>query len=217
MVSKTTTICTLLLSFLIINCQQTETAVPNDTGNIILRLTDAPFPHNKVSEVNITISDILLEPDTQRQYEAETPLETIDLLEVPIEVNLLDLTNGVTVTLANSKLPSGSYGLLKVYLSAVRIILSDKTVFDLNSRANQLGGTEIILPAKFDIGPGLTKDLLLDFDVSRSFMPRTSPDANMGIAGFYFNPVVKLSDNANSGSLSGIITSSFENNANLIF
>ena len=203
MVSRITTICILLLSFILINCQQSDTSAPNDSGNIILRLTDAPFPHDKVSEVNVTITGIILD--------SESRTEPIDLLETPIQVNLLQLTNGVTVTLANSELPSGSYGLLKISLSDVKIVLSDKTVFDLNARENELGGTEIVLPTQFDIGPGLTKDLLLDFDVSRSFIPRMSPEANMGIAGFYFNPVIHLSDNASSGSLSGIVTSSVEN------
>ena len=211
MVSRTTTICILLSIFFLINCQQSDTSALSDSGNIILRLTDAPFPHDKVSEVNVTISGIILEADFQKPYPSETQKDQIDLLETPIQVNLLQLTNGITVTLANSELPSGNYDLLKIYLSDVKIILSDKTVFDLNARENEMGGTEIVLPAQFEIGPGLTKDLLLDFDVSRSFIPRMNPAANMGIAGFYFNPVIHLSDNANSGILSGIVTSSVEN------
>ncbi len=211
MVSRNTTICILLSSFFLINCQQSETSAFNDSGNIILRLTDAPFPYQKVSEVSVTISGIILETDIQNTNPAESQSESIDLLENPIQVDLLQLTNGVTLTLANSELPSGTYGLFKIYLSDVKIILSDKTVFDLNARENQLGGTEILLPAQFEVGPGLTKDLLLDFDVSRSFIPRMNPEANLGIAGFYFNPVIHLSDNASSGSLSGIVTSSVEN------
>ena len=58
---------------------------------------------------------------------------------------------------------------------------------------------------------GLTTDLLLDFDVSRSFIARTNPEANMGIAGFLFNPYINVSDNGISGSLTGTVTANHEN------
>lgn len=211
MVCRNFTILTLFLSLLNYSCQQQGTDLVEDSGNLILRLTDAPFPHNKVSEVNVTISAIKLEAE-----EATFPVSTSEsglsnLLESPVEVNLLQLTNGVTISLLNNEMHIGRYKKMYIYLKKVEITLSDETVFDMIPRADPVKGSEIMLPVDFTVSPGLTTDLLLDFDVSRSFTPRMSPSANMGIAGFLFSPVLHLTDNLNTGSISGIVTSSLKN------
>ena len=213
MVCRNFTLFILFLSFLTYSCQQPDTDINGDTGKLILRLTDAPFPHSKVSEVNIKIAGIKLE--------AEDHLagfnEAIDLLDTPVEANLLELTNGITISLANTDIAAGRYSGLKLYLTEVEIVLIDRTVFDMIPRSDPDKGTETVLPASFEVSSGLTTDLLLDFDVSRSFMPRLSPSANLGIASFLFNPVIHVTDNKNTGSISGIVTSSLGNKISRLY
>ena len=207
MVCRIFTICILSFTLLLIACQEPDSGFNNDSGKLILRLTDAPFPHDKISAVNISISRIELLA-SEHSVAIEPEEDVLELLDKPLWVNLLELTNGITLTLSNSDLPAGSYSSLKLFLQHIEIVLADKTVYDLTPRTNQLQGKEIVLKKRFEISSGLTTDLLLDFDVSRSFVPRMSPVANLGIAGFLFNPIIHVSNNAHSGSLSGIITSS---------
>ena len=217
MVCRIFTISILSFTLIFNACQQPDSDINNESGRLILRLTDAPFPHDKISAVNVIISRIELLPSRQQEAGPQFNESVFELLNEPVKVNLLELTNGITLTLTNSDLPAGSYSSLRIFLQHVEIVLTNKTVYDLTPRTNKLEGKEITLWKNFEITPGLTTDLLLDFDVSRSFVPRISPKANLGIAGFIFNPVIHLSNNAQSGSLSGIITSTSNNKISRLY
>ena len=97
------------------------------------------------------------------------------------------------------------------YQNSAAINFRDNSLMKLNLGTRNEGHYELFIPSMLEIHPGLTSDLLLDFDVSRSFIPRYVTGSETRIAGFIFNPAVKLSDAFNSGSISGIITSSLEN------
>ena len=198
----------IFLSF--ISCQESEEAAEVESGRILIRLTDAPFPHDLVSEVNISISKVLAQAVLTEQKEDKSSSDW-ELSNTPLSVNLLQLTNGITVTLANSDIPEGNYSGLKLIISEASIRLEDNTVMKLNLGTRNGNHHELLIPSSLEIHSGLTLDLLLDFDVSRSFIPRYAAGSQTHIAGFIFKPVVKLSDAFNSGSITGIITSSLEN------
>ena len=193
----------VIICLLISGCQESQDAPEVDSGKIFLRLTDAPFPHHLVSEVNITISGVLAKEDG----------ESIDweLSDRSLTVNLLQLTNGITITLANTDIPEGSYSGLKLLIRKASVRLKDNSVLNLNLGTRNGQPHEVYIPSSIEIKAGLTADLLLDFDVSRSFIPRYSTGSDSRIAGFIFKPVVKLSDAYHSGSITGIVTSSLEN------
>ena len=52
------------------------------------------------------------------------------LMEDEIQVNLLELTNGITKTLVDTDVPVGSYNLIRVYVKGVNIVLNDGTSYD---------------------------------------------------------------------------------------
>ena len=199
-----------LIFFIFINCQKTEEVTQVDSGRILIRLTDAPFPHHLVAEVNITVSKVLAIPVEGSQTGNSTS-GALEFSSRPLTVNLLHLTNGITVTLTNTDIPVGRYKGLKLIIGEASIRLKDNTVFDLNLGNRNGSDYELDIPWHKEIQAGLTSDLLLDFDVSRSFIPRYASATNQRIAGFIFSPFVKLSDAYNSGSITGIVTSSLEN------
>ena len=203
-------LCLLFIIITLNSCQDTEEIEHVDSGRILIRLTDAPFPHHLVAEVNVTVSKLQALPIDEEQLDILSS-ESWDLLSDPLTVNLLHLTNGITVTLANTDIPVGRYGGLRLVISKALIRLKDNTVFDLNLGGRNGGDYELDIPWNTEVQAGLTSDLLLDFDVSRSFMPRYVTATNPRIAGFIFSPVVKLSDAYHSGSITGIVTSSLEN------
>ena len=53
---------------------------------------------------------------------------------------------------------------------------------------------------------GLTSELLLDFDLSKSFVMRGNLDKPSGIIGFIFKPVIKAVNNTTAGRLEGLVT-----------
>ena len=201
----------LSLLFLInIGCQESQDIPQVESGRIFLRLTDAPFPHHMVSEVNITISKVIAKGSTYGSVGEDTSVDW-ELSSIPLKVNLLQLTNGVTVTLANTDIPAGSYSGLVLFIREATVRLMDNSVLNLNLGTRNGNHFELFIPRTMQIKAGLTSDLLLDFDVSRSFIPRYSNGSDSRIAGFIFKPFVKLSDAFNSGSITGIVTSSLEN------
>src|SRR5690606_5268214 len=56
------------------------------------------------------------------------------------------------------------------------------------------------------VATGLSTDLLLDFDVSRSFVAKGNLEHAQGITGFNFKPVIKASNLSTAGTLSGTVT-----------
>lgn len=208
MICRISTSSLLILIILLNSCQVPDNGVDGESGRLILRLTDAPFPYTRVAEVNVVISQIRLIKEDQQESNDLNEDAVLELMEAPVRINLLHLTNGVTLTLTNSDIPDGSYKGIEIYLEEVGITLKDQTKLDLTPSPGRSRGRAVYLPEQIDVASGLTTDLLLDFDVSRSFITRFSSSASMGIAGFVFKPVIHVSDNARSGSLSGIITSS---------
>ena len=109
----------LSLVVLFFSCSDSENEIQG-TGKLSVRLTDAPFPFDLVAEANVTVFKV--EARLADESNEETAMETEDdadenedgspfviLMEDEIPVNLLDLTNGNTILLADLVVPQGTY------------------------------------------------------------------------------------------------------------
>lgn len=204
---------TLLASFtMFISCSDgNDTSF--DTGRLSILLTDAPFPHDLVAEANVTIFKI-----DARNKDAHAEVEMTDempeeedasfevLMEEEIEVNLLELTNGVTETLVNTDVPIGSYDLVRVYVKGINVVLKDGTTYDLKVPSGEQTGIKVFIKPSLIVKGGLSTDLLLDFDVSRSFVAKGDSKDLAAITGFNFKPVIKASNMSTAGTLYGEVT-----------
>ena len=187
----------------------------SDTGRLVVQLTDAPFPHDLVSEANVTIyriearmkgneNDDMME-DSEMENDSMDDNEEgnspyLTLMEEDVDVNLLELTNGITETLVDAEVPAGMYDLLRIYVKGVNVVLVDGTTFDLTVPSGAQTGIKVFIHPPLVVEGGLTADLLLDFDVSRSFVKR----GNSG--GFNFKPVIKASVLSTSGTIAGLVS-----------
>ncbi len=187
-----------------------------DSGRLTVRLTDAPFPYEQVSEANVTIFKVdarLAESDdpgdSQTGKAGESPEEEMEsspfitLMEDEVPVNLLTLVNGVTQELAALDVPAGTYDLIRVYVKGVNVVLTDGTQYDLKVPSGAETGIKVFIRPGLVVTGGLSSDLLLDFDVSRSFIAKGDPETPAGINGFNFKPVVKASNMSVAGTLTG--------------
>ena len=210
----------LILAFgtLLVSCTESND-LPNEYGRLSIKLTDAPFPHDLVAEANVTIFKIDarykgdVEIDDSDTEDNGSSVESDDddssfvvLMENEVSVNLLDLTNGITENLLDADVPVGSYDLVRVYVTGVNVVLTNGTTYDLKVPSGSQSGIKIFIAPELVVSGGLSADLLLDFDVSRSFVAKGGTKDLASITGFNFKPVIKASNLSTAGTLAGIIT-----------
>jgi hypothetical protein len=174
----------------------------NTSGKLKIQLTDAPFPADLVAEANVTINKI----DIRKAEDEEEENPFITLKEEEMSFNLLELTNGVTAGLVDMEIEAGSYDHVRLYVSDASVVLTDGTEFDLFVPSGAQSGVKIFIEPSIRVAGGLTAELLLDFDVSKSFVVQGNMDTPAGIKGFSFKPVVKASNLTTAGRLTGFVT-----------
>ena len=201
----------IILALLFFSSCSEDLNKESDTGRLTVQLTDAPFPYDLISEANITIFKI--EARLQEgSMEEEDPEEQeggnsfIVLSEEEREVNLIELVNGLTETIVDIDVPVGSYDLIRIYVKGVNVVLTDGTIFDLKVPSGEQTGIKVFIDPSILVSGEVSADLLLDFDVSRSFIPKGSSKDVSGIIGFNFKPVIKASNLTTAGTLSGLVS-----------
>ena len=207
---KTTYLTGILCAVLITFSACTDPNDVQETGKLSIRLTDAPFPTDLVAEANVTVFRVDArfkgEMDDITSEEEKDNSGFIILMEEEIPVNLLDLTNGVTANLVTTEVPVGVYDHIRLFVKGVNVVLKDGKTYDLKVPSGSQSGIKIFIKPYINVESGLTADLLLDFDVSRSFVPKAGGATLSTISGFNFKPVIKASNLSTAGSLAGIVT-----------
>jgi len=193
------------MSMLFLLLSGCEKSVDNpSTGILSVKLTDTPFPIDMVSEANVTINKI--EVRKAQAGSDESPF--LVLSEDEFSYNLLDLQNGLTADLVKIEVPAGDYDLVRLYVASADIKLKDETVYNLKVPSGDATGIKIFIDPTIRVVGGLTTDLVLDFDVSQSFVVQGDPYTTAGINGFIFKPVIRAADMSITGSLKGRVIDS---------
>ncbi|MFK7811316.1 MAG: DUF4382 domain-containing protein [Maribacter sp.] len=204
----------VVCSTLLISCSDSNDSA-RDYGKLSVLLTDAPFPHDLVAEANVTIFKVDarykgdLKLDTQAIDSTDMNIETdkgkpfVVLMENEVQVNLLELTNGVTKSLVDTDVPVGTYDLIRVYVKGINVVLTNGLSYDLKVPSGSQSGIKIFIKPGLAVNGGLSSDLLLDFDVSKSFVAK---GGGQDITGFNFKPVIKVSNMSTAGTLMGMIS-----------
>lgn len=213
----------MAMALIIMSCSDGEgSGSAEGTGTLSVQLTDAPFPYELMAEANVTVykvearqvdndddSDDDMNDDSSDDTDDSSDNDNypyITLMEEEIEVNLLELTNGLTQQLAEIDVPAGSYDLIRIYVKGVNVVLTDGTVYDLTVPSGDASGIKVFIDPALTVTSGLSSDLLLDFDVSRSFVPKGNLVTPAGLNGFNFKPVIKASNLSTAGTLSGNVS-----------
>ncbi len=153
-----------------------------------------------VSEANVSIDRIEM-----RLKGSEEESDFIVLTDVDTVLNLVDLQNGVVATLAEIEVPAGDYDEVRVITGDAEIILTDGRSFDLKIPSGSQSGIKIKVTPGIVVEGGLTTELLLDFDLSKSFVVKGDPSRVDGINGFNFKPVIRAINSSTAGRVSGTI------------
>ena len=180
----------LILSITIFtNCERVTTDTTGDSGMLVVKVTDSPFPIEQVVRADVHIVKIDIR---SKMIDGGDSTSFITLMEGDTVFNLLELRNGVTSDFPQLELPVGSYDLVRVYTSEAEIELADGQVFNMKVPSGPQTGIKIFIRPMIDIVGGLSSELLLDFDLTKSFVVQGNPRTPAGIKGFHFNKVFFL-------------------------
>ena len=160
-----------------------------NAGNarLVVKLTDAPADYQ---EVNIDIQSV--EVNASQNGSGWSSLDTNTGV-----YNLLDLTNGLSVVLADAEIPAGYISQLRLVLGDANTLKMDDMVHDLSTPSAQQSGLK--LQINTTLTAGITYEILLDFDAARSVV-------ESGNSGKYnLKPVIRAIAEAQDGAISGIV------------
>jgi hypothetical protein len=168
----------------------------NKNGLLIIKLTDAPFPISLIKEANVAINKIEIRKENEG---------FITISEKPDTFNLINLRNGITEEIAKLEIPVGTYDHVRVYSGDATIALKDGKTFNLKIPSGAQSGIKIFFDTPIVVEGGITAELLIDFDLEKSFVVQGNPDTPAGIKGFHFSPVLRAVNNSKAGRLTGIV------------
>ncbi|MBI3556439.1 MAG: DUF4382 domain-containing protein [Deltaproteobacteria bacterium] len=177
---------------------------PGDGGSGTLHVmaTDAPFPYSTVASATVTLTKVearlkdLSGPDASYITLSETS-ETIDLVQ---------LTNGLALDIASLTVPTGDYDQVRLIVTGGTVTMTDGRFYDLKVPSGSETGIKVDITPAIHVESSLSSDLLLDFNLAKSFVAQGGGHTADGISGFHFNPVIRAANMTTAGTISGIIS-----------
>jgi uncharacterized protein DUF4382 len=181
-------------------CTASETGPsgPAGEGKTAVFLTDAPFPFDRIERVDIHVSEIALSPQADT---SEGIPSWVTVARPERTFNLLDLQNGATALLGEADVPPGQYRAVRVTFDPDRSSMTDRNgghpAIDWQAKGEVPSLFSLVEePMAIDENG---EDIVIDFDVGRSFLPDSSTD------GFLFIPFLRAITRAGSGAIEGTL------------
>jgi hypothetical protein len=210
----TTTAATLLLAAGLTACGESAVSF-GGTARLSVLLTDAPIHYIEAADVDIGAVVLISAGDDPPTVLSE------DGTDGP--VNLLTLRDAATMLLAEADIEAGTYTQLRLIVESASVTLKDGYAFNDGSTQKDLfvpsgaqTGIKLLLGAadggEEDGGLDITGDMVLvvDFDVSQSFVIQGNPETPAGIFGMLFKPTVRVVVEDVAGTISGTVSTELE-------
>jgi len=219
-----------LILFIGVSCSN-EADLDKSTGNLTIKLTDAPMPYGQFMEVNVTIDKIEIGNSSDMD-------SFMIITDQQMKFNMLELVNGLTETIANAEIPVGEYNTIRLYISLTEMIMNNGDSFSYNMNTEGFAGNhmmrngmmlndtirsiDITLQDTLMVTEGGHNEFLMDIDIDSSFMLEDVDYVNMGMnggmmmsmSGFTFLPNMRFVEMSNATTITGIVHSNAGNIAN---
>ena len=170
-----------------VSCSESPSGISETKTSLKINLTDAP---GDFEQVNITFSEVSALFGNQ-WIVVSNRSQTFDLLT---------LSNGRTVLLGEAEVEAGRYQQIRLKISGGEVMIGGST-YPLTIPSGAQTGLKFG-PA-FTIEPGITFELVVDFDASRS-VRATGPPGNP--TNFILTPFIRVIAKEPSGAISGQVT-----------
>lgn len=122
---------------------------------------------------------------------------TIDLNVHPGKMNLLNYVNGKDSLIASDSIQSGRLSQIRLILGSNNSIKVGETIYPLATPSSQQSGLKLNVDTT--LVPGVLYNLVLDFDAGQSIVMT-------GNGTFQLKPVIRVINNAISGSIAGTVS-----------
>lgn len=189
----------VMLLISIASCK--KDVIDDGYGTLKVKITDDPFPVEFIEEASITITKV----EIRKKDNINDEYPFITIYEDTITYNLLELRNGVMADLPGLDIPVGNYDLIRIYVDNASISIKDYDTYDLKVPSGAQTGIKVFIDPDLRIEGGLTTELLLDFNLDKSFVLKGNIDTPAGIKGFNFKPVIRAVNNSTAGLVQGIV------------
>lgn len=181
-------------ALLMSGCNKTEIGGP---GRLSVKITDDPFNISSVKSAEVTISKIEI-----RKAGANEGDPFIDLPINPVTIDIFKLRNGITQELVNLAVPQGDYDLVRLFVDEANLTLKDpEETFNMKVPSGEQTGIKVFINPVIHVEGGISAELLLDFDLSKSFVMRGHNAHN----GFIFKPCIKATNSSTEGRIEGFV------------
>ncbi|MFC1481840.1 DUF4382 domain-containing protein [Candidatus Neomarinimicrobiota bacterium] len=188
------------LSLMISGC--TDSTSNEDDGTLSVLITDAPFPSDLVAEAIIIIDS--LDIRAKADGAGDGPFTTLS--QERGTYDLMDLRNGVTASLVNLDVPAGTYDLVRLFVDSAYVVLNDGQTYALRVPSGNNTGLKVFIRPQIEVIDGITSELLIDMDVSKSFLVQRIGQSSTTELRFTFKPVIRAVNLSTAGSLTGLVT-----------
>jgi hypothetical protein len=171
---------------------------PGEVGRSAFLLTDAPFPFDRITRVDIHIDEIAVSATADTGQGAQG---WISVARPNRAFNLLDLQNGVTALLGEADVPPDQYRAVRMTVDPGKSSMTDRD----GGKPSILWGPKGEIPSLYSLVEEAMaidengEDIVIDFDVGRSFLTQPGSDD------FIFIPHLRAITRAGSGSISGTL------------
>lgn len=185
-------------------CTDGASGLPSGTGILKLQLTDAPFPTDSVTSVDLFVVRVdarLTDADSSTAARGVSDDSAsvggwTTVARPNASFDLLALRNGVFASIGQDTLPAGVYHGFRLVIDPTRsgITLKDGMILTGSSDPSvtfpsaSRTGIKIVLTQGLAIGADSTSTLRIDFDLENSFVMRGNSIRRNGLL---FKPVVK--------------------------
>lgn len=170
-------------------------------GRLVVKITDDPFDISNIESATVTITKIQIKKVCDGVCDSDA---FVTLSEDTLVVDLIDLRNGVTQTLLDLEIPEGDYDMLRLYVDEAGLKVKDvDDPYSLKVPSGSQSGIKVKIDPAVTVAGGLSTDLLIDFDLSRSFVLRGNMNNNNG---FIFKPVIRATNLTTTGTIGGMVS-----------
>jgi Domain of unknown function (DUF4382) len=175
------------------------------TGTLSLHVTDDAFVYEIVQEATISVDKITI------FRQANSDAGPIVLYEgAPILLDLFHLRDGLTQHVGQSTLPVGSYRQLRLRVTDATLVLTNGNSYTTADNSIHLtsqgtSGFKVFVDPPIVIERDVTRNVLLDFDLTHTFHPIPANDP-LTADHYSLHPVIHVSNLGHTGGFTGTIS-----------
>lgn len=177
--------------------KRSSSLTEGSSDGVTVKLSDAPGNMDWFARADVVLSGV----------EARIDDKWVSLSSESSTVNLLELRGGLNKVLGRVNGTTGSISQMRLIVDSASLTLKDGRVFPLKTPSGEQSGLKVHVEPAIELVTGRAVELMLDFDVSKSFVAQGNPRTMAEARGFLFKPVIRVGNSTVHGAIGGLVFS----------